>query len=185
MQMPPVEEGAPERSSSEQGGFAGCPAARRSGEPHALKASACTLRESKGTKMPPNGCLCVEKARGGGNGTGAHRLCSSSRKLNEKKQKPPSHPRAHFAKRKNALVQGLGETARRLLGPRQGTTGFFGPAAEAKRQHPPPTYPGNGVGMGIVCLPLTQGSPQSPKTKNTTEQTNKNKNKKHCYHQLI
>lgn len=126
--------------------------------------------------------------RGEGKGGGMGRVptgCVAAAGNSMRKNRSPPHPRAHFAKRKNALVQGLGETARRLLGPRQGTTGFFGPAAEAKRQHPPTTYPGDGVGMGIACLPLTQGSPQSPKTKNTTEQTNKNKNKKHCYHQLI
>lgn len=185
MQMPPVEEGAPERSSSEQGGFAGCPAARRSGEPHALKASACTLRESKGTKMPPNGCLCVEKARGGGMGQVPTGCVAAAGNSMRKNRSPPPTPEPILQNAKTHLSKALERQLAVFSVPDKAPQGFSVPQQRRNGSTPPPTYPGDGMGMDIACLPLTQGSPQSPKTKNTTEQTNKNKNKKHCYHQLI
>lgn len=100
-------------------------------------------------------------------------MCSSSRKLKEKKKRSSPHPKPHSS-----------EALERRLSLRRGTTGFFGPSAEAKGQHSPKPAQMGGMGMGIARLPFAQGSPQSPeiiikKNKtNTTKQTNDNNNNK-------
>lgn len=124
-------------------------------------------------KMPQNGCLCMGKGlvRGCGGGMGAHRPCSSSRKLNENRKDTPSltqRPKCRYA-----LVQGLRGMAPQPFRPTQDTTGFFGPIAEAKHSSTSPACPGEEMGMGITCLPLAKESLQCPETKNTAKQMGK------------
>lgn len=159
-----------------------------------MQFGACTLKENKGTtKCPQNQCLCMGKGlvRGCGGGMGAHRPCSSSRKLNENKKDTPSPTQS--PKCRYVLVQGLRGMAHQPFSPRQDTTGFLGPIAEAKWQLPLPSLPRIGDGNGHHLSRPCQGKPPMPRNKKHNQTNGKKKpktkpqikNQKHCYHQLI
>lgn len=110
--------GRTEISSSEPGGLCAAPWCSQSHGgsvgPCGWEAGAGTLRESKGTKMPPKWCLCTGKGLvrdHGVRGMDAHRPCSSSRKLNkENKRTPPHLPQSPKCILQNANMQ-LSETS--------------------------------------------------------------------------
>lgn len=160
-------------SSSEWGGFAQCPGSCRTMVGRQGHAVWCLHleREQRHHKMPPKQGL----VRGCGGGMGAHRPCSSSRKLNENKKNtlsPTQSPKCRYA-----LVQGLRRMAHQPFSPRQDTTGFLGSIAEAKWQLPLPSLPRRGDGNGHHLSRPRQGKPPMPRNKKHN-QTNGKKNPK-------
>lgn len=167
--------------------------------PCGWEAGACTLKESKGTKMPPKWCLCTGKGlvRGCGvGGMGAHRPCSSSRKLNEEKKRTPPPPPPTEPQMPNAfckmLICGRPRPQRDgspCVWPRTRHHRVFGSRSGDELAAPPspatPAPAGEGAGTGIPHLPLTKESLQRPKTKNTSKWKKKKIKTKHCHHQLI
>lgn len=127
---------------------------------------------AKALKRPQNMCLCTGKGlmRRCSGGTGAHRPCSSSRKLNEeKKGGHPPLPRAPNAKCVLHIANTDSSEAPegRLAipsAPTQDTTGFFSPAAKAKRQPllptPHPSLPRHQQERGREQASLISPSPR-------------------------
>lgn len=139
-----------------------------------LGAGASTLRgQQRHRNVPRAGCLRPGLARGCGGG-GAHRPCSSSRKLNERKKKGIPLPRApkHLGECKSASPEASGMTQ-----PRQGTTG--GVFGRAKRPLLLPSLPRHQRERGwewAALSPPGQGKAPTPRNKQHN-QTNEKKKK--------
>lgn len=185
--------GRTETSSSERGGFAQRPGARgavvgQRGRAVRRLVPAPSGR-AKAPKWPQNGCLCMGKGpvRGCGGGMGAHRPCSSSRKLNEKKRTPtpPTHPKPQmqnaFCKTQICTCPRPQKDGSPSIQPWTRHHRVFRSRSRGETAVPPPqpapAPAGEGMGTGITRLPLTKESLQCPETKNTTKQINKKKKK--------
>lgn len=138
-------------------------------------AGASTLRGQQRHRNVPNaGCLCPGLAGGCGGG-GAHRPCSSSRKLNERKGHPPPQSLKTTWKMQICLSRGLGDGSAPGKTPQER---FFGKENDPSSSPACPGTSGRGAGNGQRGLPLAKERPQRPGTNNTTKQMKNKTNQK-------